>query len=279
MGFTIGQTLFCLGHRSLSRGEYDDARNLYQQLSEYAETAGEAFWLSRAPNCRGAVPLELYDFDRALELQLEGYEAACKYSPLWPEPQGHSLLKAGLVHLERTDYDRAQDFFLRAWALLDGDDFVRWRWHIPLLHARGTLALARGLYDEAWKFATESLELARKTCARKHEVRALRLQGEILAANGRINEGLPLIQASVGLAEELQTRRDVWAGTLALGKTLIRLGKDDEAEVSFKTAAAAIEWIAAGLKTDSLIRSFLSAPPVLEVFQALGRRLPIVAAK
>jgi len=96
-----------------------------------------------------------------------------------------------------------------------------------------------------------------------------------IAANGRLNEAAPLLEASVGLAQELKTRREVWMGALALGKTLIRLGKDKEAEVAFKAAAATIESIAAALKTDALIRSFLAAPSVLEVFQVLGRRPPI----
>jgi hypothetical protein len=160
--------------------------------------------------------------------------------------------------------------------LLEGDDFARWRWHIPLLHARGALALASGRHEEGWRFAVESLELARKTYARKHEARAQRLQGEILAATGRPNEALPLFQASVGLAQELQTPRDIWLGTIALGKLLMRLGKDTEAEVAFNTSAATIESIAAGLKTDFLSRAFTSAPPVLEVFRLLGREPPVI---
>jgi hypothetical protein len=87
------------------------------------------------------------------------------------------------------------------------------------------------------------------------------------------------MQASVDLARELQTRRDIWMGALALGKTLLRLGKEKEAEASFLTAASTIEWIVAALKTDSLIRSFLASTPVLEVFHALGRRPPPVATK
>jgi hypothetical protein len=61
-------------------------------------------------------------------------------------------------------------------------------------------------------------------------------------------------------------------GTLALGKTLIRLGKDKEAEAAFKISAETIEFIASAPKTDSVIRSFLGASPVREVFQILGRR-------
>jgi tetratricopeptide (TPR) repeat protein len=106
-GFVLGLSLFQLGHISLSRGEYEKAQGWYRQLTEYAQAAGDAFWLARAPNSAVAVALELYDLDRALELQLEGDEAARRYSA-WPEPRGHSLLKAGLVHLERTDYSRAE---------------------------------------------------------------------------------------------------------------------------------------------------------------------------
>jgi tetratricopeptide (TPR) repeat protein len=274
-GYFLGQNLFGLGHISLSRGEYEEARSWYRQLRDYAQAAGDAFWLARAPNCEGTVSLELYDLDRALELQLEGREAALKYFA-WPEPRAHSLLKAGLVYFERADYGRADEFFSRAWTLLESDDVLRWRWHIPLLYARGALALANGLHDEAWHFAKESLDLARKTYARKHEARAQRLQGEILAATGRLNEALPPIQASVALAQELQTRRDLWMGALSLGKTLMKLGKDKEAEASFKNAASTIESIAAALKTDLLTRSFLLAPPVLEVFQVLGQRPPTI---
>jgi tetratricopeptide (TPR) repeat protein len=269
-GFFYGQACFSLGHLSLSRGEYERALGWYQQLGDYALSSGDVFWLGRVPNCLGSVSLELYALDRALELEIEGDEAARTYSA-WPEPRAHALLKAGLVHFERTDYSRAQEFFMRAWQLLDADLSGRWRWHIPLLHARGALALARGEHDEAWRFATESLELARKTYARKHEPRALRLQGEILAATDRAPEAVPLIQASVAAAQKLQTRRDIWMGTLALGKNLIRLGKEKEAEAAFNTSAETIESIAAALKTDSLIQSFLSALPVREVFQKLGR--------
>ena len=119
-----------------------------------------------------------------------------------------------------------------------------------------------------------ALELARKTYSRKHEAR--RLQGEILAATGRMHEALPLIQASIGLAQELQTRRDIWMGSLALGQLLLKLARDKEAEVAFNAAAATIESIAAALKTESLRRSFLAAPPVLEAFKVLGRRPPII---
>jgi tetratricopeptide (TPR) repeat protein len=91
-GFFMGVSLFQLGHASLSQGEYEQALDWYRQVSEYAHASGEAFWLARAPNCVGSVSLELYDLDHALERQLEGNEAARRYSA-WPEPRAHALLE------------------------------------------------------------------------------------------------------------------------------------------------------------------------------------------
>jgi hypothetical protein len=51
----------------------------------------------------------------------------------------------------------------------------------------------------------------------------------------------------------------------------MRLGKDKDAEASFNNAGATIGSIVATLRTDSLIRSFVAAPPVIEVFQVVGR--------
>ena len=145
----------------------------------------------------------------------------------------------------------------------------------PCFTPAAALALARGRHDEARQFATESLELARKTYSRKHEARAQRLQGEILAATGRLKESCSDTGSVAQLSQQLKTPRDEWIGALALGKLLMRLGKDKEAEVAFNTSAATIESIAAALKTDVLSRAFLSAPPVLEVFKLLGRRAPV----
>jgi class 3 adenylate cyclase/tetratricopeptide (TPR) repeat protein len=275
-GFPLGLGLFFLGHICLSRGEYEDALDYYQRLREYAQAAGDSFFLARNPNCIAAVHQELYDLDRALELNLEGEQAGLRFTA-WPEPLGHSLLKAGLVHFERSEQGRAEEYFLRAWALLEREDIARWRWQIPLLHARGALALARGRYEEAWKYAVQALEMATRTWARKHAARAQRLQGEILAARGRFEEGAAMLEASVKLAEELKTPRESWMGRSALGKVLDRLGKDQQAEDEFRKAVATIEAVAHRLKSPALAGSFLAAEPVREIYRILGTRPPAPA--
>jgi ATP/maltotriose-dependent transcriptional regulator MalT len=114
-------------------------------------------------------------------------------------------VKAGLAYLYRGEHGPAEACFRRAEALLEADTWVRWRWHIALLHACGQLALIQGHHDAAWTYAAQSLELATQTDARKHVVRAQRLQGDILAARGRLAEAAQMLAASVHLAEHIQT--------------------------------------------------------------------------
>jgi tetratricopeptide (TPR) repeat protein len=272
-GFLFSQAAIVLGYAYMAKGAYEDALQWYQQLSDYASKAGDPFWLARVPNVIGGVHLDVFDLDEALRLNLEGDEVAQRLHP-WSEPRGHSLVKAGLAHLYRGEHGPAQACLRRAEALLEEDTWLRWRWHIALLHAFGELALAEGRYDEAWTCAAQSLELATQTDSRKHVTRARRLQGEILAASGRLMEAAQALATSVQLAERLQTPREVWLGRAALGKVLARLGRDKEAEAQFIQAIQTIEAITANLQTPRLRQSFLNAAPVLEVYTALGHRLP-----
>ena len=104
--------------------------------------------------------------------------------------------------------------------------------------------------------------------------RAQRLQGDILAASGRLEEAAQALAASIHLAEHIQTPREVWLGKAALGKVLARLGRDKEAEAQLTQATQTIEAIAANLHTPRLYHSFLSAAPVLDIYTALGHRPP-----
>ena len=269
-----GQGAFHLGNANLSTGEYDKALRWYGKCAEYAEGAGDKVVMALVPNLPGGVHLELYNFDEALKINLEAYETASRLLP-WTEPRGHSLTKAGLACVGLGDFALADKYFLSAWELLeDKDEFARWRWQMVLLRGRGELALARGQRDEAWKFATESLDLASKTVSRKHVARAQWLQGEILAANGRLDEATRMLDASAMLAEQIGTPREIWIARSALGRVFGELGRDNEVEAQFVKAADAIEAVSSKLKTRALSRSLLSSEPVRAVYKALGRQPP-----
>jgi len=136
------------------------------------------------------------------------------------------------------------------------------------------VAEGQGRLDEAWAYASQSLEMATQTDSRKHIARPQRLQGEILAASDRLDEAARTLEASVMLAENIQTPREVWLGKAALGKVLARLGREKDAEMQFIQATQTIEAIADKLQAPNLRRSFLAAEPVVDIYRILGQRPP-----
>jgi class 3 adenylate cyclase/tetratricopeptide (TPR) repeat protein len=272
-GFNEGLATFHIGNLLLSQGQYEEALATYRRLYEYALAAGDRFALVRAANSIGGVHLDLFDLGETARISLEADELTQKVFP-WPEPRAHSFLKLAFAYLGGGDHGLAGEYLDRAAALLDVDIWGRWRWHMPLLRARGELALARGDFDEAWRCAAESAERAAHTDSQKHLASAQRLQGEILVARDRLDEALVPLTAAVTLAERLGTRRELWAASAALGALCARLGRDADAQRHWETAAGTLDAIARELTTPSLQQSFAAAAPVVAVYRALGRRPP-----
>jgi tetratricopeptide (TPR) repeat protein len=246
----------------------------YQQLHDYAEAARDTFWLARLPNTVGGVHLELFNSAEALRLNLAGEEHAHQYSA-WPEPRGHSVVKAGLAYLQQGQHGPAEACFRRAETLLEVDPWMRWRWQMALLRAWGDLALAQGRLDDAWTYAGQSFALATRSHSRKHMARAQFLQGDILRVGGRLAEAVHTLEAAICLATQIGTPRERWLGQATLGTVLRQLGREQEAETQLTRATQTIEAIAAHLRTPPLRHSFLQAAPVVAVYDALGHRPPL----
>jgi hypothetical protein len=92
---------------------------------------------------------------------------------------------------------------------------------------------------------------------------------------GRLEEAVQTLVAASCLAEQIGTPREVWLGRATLGKVLMQLDREQEAEAQFTQATQMIEAIAANLRTLPLRHSFLSATPVVDVYAALGHRSPL----
>ncbi len=203
---------------------------------------------------------------------MEGIEAA-QENDTGQDPKGHSLVKAALAYLYRGEHGHAEAYLERESTILEEYVWMQWRWHFVLPRVLGELALAQGRYDDAWTYAAQSLDLATQSDSRKHMARAQRLQGEILAATVRLEVAVQTLTASMRLAKQIGTPREIWLGKAALGKVLMQLNRDKEAEAQFTQATQIIETIAADLRTPRLLDSLLNAAPVVELYDTLGRRL------
>lgn len=104
--------------------------------------------------------------------------------------------------------------------------------------------MVQGHHDEAWTYATQSLDLATQTDSKKHMARAQLLQGEILTARGQLEVASQELTASIHLAEQIQTPRDVWLGKATLAKALAQLGTRmlEELAAHAEAVGATILW-------------------------------------
>lgn len=270
-GFFFGYCAFMVGNGLAAKGEYDQALDWYRRLLEYANSAGDKFYMARAPNLIAGVHLELFDLDQAVELNLEAAELAAEHWS-WPEPRCHALLKAGVAYLQLVDYGKADELFRQAEDLLAVDTWFRWRWHIPLLRARAQLALETNRFEEAWQLAKRSLTMATETDSRKHLARAQLLQGQIQQASGRLEDAERTMRRSLATAEQIGARQEIWRARADLAGVLLAMGSDAEAEAVLHKAAGVIAVIAGKLTSKNLQRRFLEAEPVAAVHRALGKR-------
>ena len=226
----------------------------------------------RVPSLVGGVHLELYDLAAAIGLCREGDEIARAARRRGPSRAATAWSSSAYAQLQRGEHDAADAVLRRAEALLELDAWARWRWHMPLLRTRAELALAAGQLDEAWSYASQSLDLATQTDSRKHVAHAKLVLGEVAVAQDRLPEAEKLLRSAVTLADHIHAARELWLASSALGRALARTGRDRDAETYLTQAAQTIEAIATELTDPALRASFIRAEPVAEVYRRLGRR-------
>lgn len=270
-GRILGDALFHLGHAYLSRGRYEQALRWYDELRGFAERTNDELWIARTPSAVAGVYSELFDADRAVQICMEADELAQR-APSWPALRAHAVVELGIAHLQRREYDAADAALRRAWDLLEGDGWMRWSWHIPLLRARAELAYATNHLDEALSFATQARQLATQTDSRKQLTHVQVVLGQIAAAQDQLPEAAQLLRSTLTMAEHLHATRELWLAASGLAGVLSRLGHEREAETYLTQAAQTIEAIAGELGDARLRAAFTSAEPVADVYRRLGRR-------
>ena len=146
-GFMV---LFCLYFLGLTRGDLG-------RMSEALDTLDEAMELSRRngdrnqslkiPNAVGWIYRELGDFDQALRADREGVEVARKHHLL--EAEINSVINLGHDYTARGEGEKAPPAFREVDAMLERDDWFRWRFNLRLQSARCEHLLSQGALDEA----------------------------------------------------------------------------------------------------------------------------------
>lgn len=248
------------------RGDYQAALDRLDQTLATCERVGDLIVRIRLLNTFGWVYAELQDHRRALEWNQRGLDATRATGTPSAEVEMHTLLNLGENLLALGRLDEAEDYFRQVEEVVHHPGptqlWVHWRFSERFLHSYGELRLVRGDAAAALALADECLALASRNGSTKVMVKGRRLQGQALAAQGRLDLAEQELDAALVMAKQVANPPQLWKTFVALGDLRRAQGRTEDAGHAYRDALAVIEGVAAGLTDESLRATFLASDHV-----------------
>jgi tetratricopeptide (TPR) repeat protein len=135
-----------------------------------------------------------------------------------------------------------------------------------LAAARAEIDLVTGKKDDAAEWARKTIDLSIPVRRLKYEIVGRTLLGRTLVALGKVDEAIPELRLAVEQADRLGSPSQRWPAQAALGRALYASGDDMGAEQALAQAAGIIRAMAARLAPERATR-FLGAEPVRDVLR------------
>jgi tetratricopeptide (TPR) repeat protein/transcriptional regulator with XRE-family HTH domain len=254
---------------SASKGQYEQALALLNDVITTADRVGEVLMRARAINAVGWVYGELQNHQRALEINTQGLEAARAIMTANPEIRNNALVNLGDNLLALGRLDEAEEHFQQVEQVArhprPQERFMAWRYTQRLFHSYGELWLARGDPEKARAYADECLTLAEQSGSQKNVVKGRRLRGQTLLAQRKLAEAEQEIVTALELAQQLGNPPQLWKTLVALGDLRRAQGHSEDARQAYRDALTVIDGVAAALKDESLRETFLTSPHVRHI--------------
>jgi hypothetical protein len=145
------------------------------------------------------------------------------------------------------------------------------RWFLggKLAAFRAEIALQTESPEAAAEWAQKAIAMARVVGRRKYEAAARVVLGKSLVAMGRVQDAVPELQAAVAAADELGSPAFRWRSRAELAAGQLADRDELAAALSIRAAAGIIREIEAGLALERAGR-FVAVPQVAEVLRAAG---------
>lgn len=255
--------MYSLAHLGLglaAAGRYTEAVQRFEELRQLGRDHGIGTLLARSIAMSAGFHLDLFDFAGAEALAREARGLALSLGFLPPAvSSGIDLL---LNFARRGEVARAEALLGEvSTAAAGAAGFHGWLWSLRLAQARAEIALARGDWEEAQRWANEALEQSRARGRVKYQVLALVTRAGALRALGHSKAAIDDLQRAVDLA------RSIGDSTLFLRATAALLALDGQDALAVE-ARAAVDRIARALPDAELRRTFEFAEPVRLVLRA-----------
>lgn len=260
-----------------TKGEYESALRVLDQALGTSEHVGDPHVRPRALNTIGWIYGELEDHERALQWNQASVDFV-QSVPAFPNPdvEVHARLNLGdsLMVLGRPL--EAEEHFRRAEAVANSpnpaDRWMAWRFSEHLFHSYGALWLARGDLERALSYADRCLELALQNSSTKNVIKGRRLRGQVLMAQGRLDEAEEELTAALDVAAELGNPPQLWKTHAAVGDLRRTQKRTEDADGAYGEALLVIQAVAESLTDAKLRETFLQSEHIQGIRRAAEAR-------
>jgi tetratricopeptide (TPR) repeat protein len=244
-------------------GRYEAALGAFEQARRFGQEYGIETWVARAISMRGGLHLEVLDFTGAETLAEEARELGRSVNFL------HAVVSGGidllLTFARRGDVGRTERLIDEvAQAAHNASGSHGWLWRLRLTQARAEIALARGDWTAACRWASDTVEQSMARGRPKYEALARATRGQALAQRGHPVQALVELRAAVTVA------RTTGDPTLFLRTAALLLALDGNDSLLAESRSA-VEQIARSLSNTGLRQRFAAAEPV----RMLARLTPL----
>jgi tetratricopeptide (TPR) repeat protein len=225
----------------------------------------ELYQKSKWPNSIGWIHRELGDFDHAIEHDRAGVEIARQHQVL--EAEINSVINLGCDYTQQGKREKSPAAFRKAEAMLQRDEWMRWRFNLRLQAGQAEYWLAQGNPEQAKEYAGRLLETASHYEARKYIAVAHKLLAEVAIARGDLTAGETQLNAALDQLREFPAPLVAWRVFAALGRLRLQMGESASAREAFAQAAKIVGQIAANVSDKKLQATFLNSALVREVLE------------
>jgi class 3 adenylate cyclase/tetratricopeptide (TPR) repeat protein len=254
-----------------TKGEYEAGLARFDEVLATSERVGSALFQPRVVNTVGWVYGELEDHERALQWNRSSMELASAPG-MDPDCGANARLNMGdnLVALGRMDEAEEQFQMVEALARspVPAEAWFAWRYSQHLFHSYGELWLARGDLERAMAYADECVEVAEHNSSAKNVIKGRRLRGQVLMAQGLLDEAEQELSAALAVAVEVGNPPQLWKTHAAIGELRGAQGRPEEARRAYVEALSIMEGVAASLTDEQMRETFLRSKPAVGIRQA-----------
>lgn len=265
------------GFAKIERGRYQEAFQIIQEgLARMESLAVDHYTPPKLPNLMdylhlpkllnlmGYLHLEVGDVEAALFWDQRSLDASRRGGTYYNlETACYALLNLATDHLKAGRLEATTPFIREFEAIYNRSEYGRFRFLNRYQLLRAELALARGEFDTARKYAGEAAELAHAKNAPKNLAKSFLYEGQALLGLGNFVEAANRLKRAVELADQIMHGSLRWKTRLRLAEAYAFLQRPN-AEL-YRDALKLVSDIAETLEDERLHTCFLNLPLVLEL--------------